>query len=423
MKLTDEEKRILDGEQGYLASKCMKFLVAYGEAADAECLVDIDGTVDLHGSRNPCWTDDFRITDDEIFEAARRGEKFKVPTFANKPTPGFIVDGYEQCCTWPDNDPDYHKKRMDYMKPLIQMGMVPTLSCNYYLTSTYWPTAGTHCSWGESSAIPWCNANLGARTNFDGGFQMAYLGKVPCYDLHLDEKRKATVLCTYVGEKPLASDMDYDLFGWAAGEKLGNKVPAFINVGKPTLSQFVKMNSSLNTGGQVRMYHIPGVTPEAATLKDAFHGEKPQEEIEITRDDLEKTYHMLNYATDKHVDMVFLGCPHYNIVEIQKVARLLEGRRCMAELWIMTSPGVYDMAVKMGLRDTIEKTGAKLMCGTCMDELRGQLPPYTVFAMDASKQNYYSTGHLYPRKTQCWYGTMEDCIDAALTGYWHGEWR
>ena len=73
---------------------------------------------------------------------------------------------------------------------------------------------------------------------------------------------------------------------------------------------------------------------------------------------------MLNYATDKHVDMVFLGCPHYNIVEIQKVARLLEGRRCMAELWIMTSPGVYDMAVKMGLRDTIEKTGANLMSGT-----------------------------------------------------------
>ena len=33
MQLTDEEKRILDGEQGYLAQKCMQFLVAYGEAA------------------------------------------------------------------------------------------------------------------------------------------------------------------------------------------------------------------------------------------------------------------------------------------------------------------------------------------------------------------------------------------------------
>ena len=41
-------KRILDGAQGEIAQKCMQFLVAYGEAAGAERLVDLDGTVDLH---------------------------------------------------------------------------------------------------------------------------------------------------------------------------------------------------------------------------------------------------------------------------------------------------------------------------------------------------------------------------------------
>ena len=421
MFLTDDEKRILDGKQGALASKCMQFLVAYGEAAGAECLVDIDGTVDLHGGSNPCWVADYTITHEEIIEAAKKGEKFKVPTFGNKPTPGFIVDGCEGCPTWPNCDPSYVKERMDFMKPLIEMGMVPTLSCDYYLTSSYWPMGGQHCSWGESSAIPWCNAVLGARTNFDGGFQMAYLGKVPKYDLHLDEKRRATVLCTYDGE--LETDMDYDLFGWAASEILGNRVPCFINVGKPTMSQLVKMNSSLNTGGQVRMYHIPGFTPEAPTVEAAFQGRRPEDEIVVTKDDLRRVYDLLNVAEDRNVDYVYLGCPHYNIIEIQKLAWLLQGRHCRAELWIMTSPMVYEMAVRMGYKAIFDRAGARLMSGTCAGELRGNIPDYKVMAMDASKQNYYITGHIYPKKTQVWYGTMEECVDAAITGVWRGEWR
>ena len=421
MFLTDDEKRILDGKQGALASKCMQFLVAYGEAAGAECLVDIDGTVDLHGGSNPCWVADYTITHEEIIEAAKKGEKFKVPTFGNKPTPGFIVDGCEGCPTWPNCDPAYVKERMDFMKPLIEMGMVPTLSCDYYLTSSYWPMGGQHCSWGESSAIPWCNAVLGARTNFDGGFQMAYLGKVPKYDLHLDEKRRATVLCTYDGE--LKTDMDYDLFGWAASEILGNRVPCFINVGKPTMSQLVKMNSSLNTGGQVRMYHIPGFTPEAPTVEAAFRGRKPEDEIVVTKSDLRRVYDLLNVAEDRNVDYVYLGCPHYNIIEIQKLAWLLQGRHCRAELWIMTSPMVYEMAVRMGYKAIFDRAGARLMSGTCAGELRGNIPDYKVMAMDASKQNYYITGHIYPKKTQVWYGTMEECVDAAITGVWRGEWR
>ena len=32
MKLTDEEKRLLEGEQGSVKQRCMQFLQAYGEA-------------------------------------------------------------------------------------------------------------------------------------------------------------------------------------------------------------------------------------------------------------------------------------------------------------------------------------------------------------------------------------------------------
>jgi predicted aconitase len=421
MKLNDEEKRILDGKSGAVAKRCMEFLVDYGEAAGAECLVDIDGTVDIHPGENPCWISGYEISMADMIGMVKRGEHFKVPTFSNKPVSGFLLDNWENCGTWPNSDPDYHAMRLAPMKVLEQLGMVPTYSCDYYLGTSYYPMTGQHCSWGESSAIPWANAVLGARTNFDGCFQTAYLGKVPCWDLHLDEKRLATVKVTYEGK--LDGDMDYELFGWAAAEKLGMKVPAFLGIGKPTVTQLVKMNGALNTGGQIRMYHIPGVTPEATTIEDAFGGRKPQEELTLTRDDLRKVYDLLQVADDKQVDYVYLGCPFYNIIEIQKAARLLSGKKCRANLWIVTSPGVYIQAEKMGLKDIIETAGAQLFSGSCACELRGEVPPFRTMATDSTKQNYYMTGHLYPKKVGVLYGTVEDCIDAAVTGTWHAEWR
>lgn len=421
MFLTDEEKRILDGEQGYMAQRSMKFLVAYGEAAGAERLVNIDGTVDIHPFVMS-WGGDYNVTLQEIEELAKKGEKFKVTTFGNKPVgPGFIIDGWENCGTYPCSDPDYHKRRMNELKPLIQMGMIPTLSCSYYLVSSYWPTAGQHCSWGESSAIPWANAILGARANFDGCFHTAYLGKVPAYDMHLDENRVATILVE--SESVLKNDMEYDLFGWAVGEACGLEVPAIVGIGKPTTSQLVKMNSALNTAGEVRMYHIPGLTPEAPTLEAAFKGNKYKERIRITRSDLKRAYDLLNYAKNTNVDFVHLGCPHYNIDEVQRVARLLQGKKVRANLWVMTNPWTFKMAEMMGYREIIERAGANLLSGTCAGEMRGEYPPTSVMATDATKQNYYITGHAHPKKMEVWYGTMEECIDAAVTGVWRGEWR
>ena len=420
MRLIDEEKAILDGKQGEIAQKCMQFLVAYGEAAGAERLVDLDGTVDLHPGT--FWVRDYVITPEEIETLAKRGEKFKVPTFANKATaPGFIFDGWENCGTMPNSDPAFHKKCMEPYKYWIQMGMIPTFSCDSYLVASYLPALGQHCAWVESSAVPWVNAVLGARSNFDGCFQTAYLGKVPAYDMHLDENRLGTVLVE--SEGILGTDMDYDLFGWAVGEAAGLEVPVLLNIGKPTTSQLVKMNSALNTGGQVRMYHIPGVTPEAPTLEAAFNGKKPKKRITISRQDLKRVYDMMNYASDDNVDFVYLGCPHYNIRELQKVAGLLEGRKCKKPLWVMTNPLTFKAAEIMGIKDTIQKAGGALLSGSCCGLLMGEMPPSSVMATDAAKQDYYITGIVHPKKLEVWYGTTEDCVDTAVTGKWRGAWK
>ncbi|HSW56891.1 MAG TPA: aconitase X [Dehalococcoidales bacterium] len=424
MFLTDEEKRILDGKQGEIKQRCMKFLVDYGEAAGADKLVELDGTVDLHPG--PGWVGAYGVSMKEIAELARQGERFKVPTFSDKDAAmNVIVDGWEKFDVRPNSDPGYRAKRLQDLQPLIDMGMIPTFSCTHYLVSSYWPAVGTHSAWVESSAIPWGNAVLGTRTNFDGCFQTAYLGKVPYYDMHITENRAATVLVTC--ETELKCDMDYDLFGWAVGEALALKVPALIGIGRPTTSQLVKMNSALNTGGQVRMYHIPGLTPEAPTLEAAFQGKQPKETIAITRADLKRVYELMNYGSRTDVDFVYLGCPHYNIQDLQKVARLLEGKKCRVRLWAMTNPQTYKLADQAGYRKTIEDAGATLLSGVCAGMLYGVVMPPdgkpNVMATDACKQDYYMTGHCHPHHCEVRYGTMEDCINAAVTGRWQGEWR
>ena len=44
VKLTEEEKRMLEGEQGKVRQICMEYLVEMCEISGAERLVDLDGT-------------------------------------------------------------------------------------------------------------------------------------------------------------------------------------------------------------------------------------------------------------------------------------------------------------------------------------------------------------------------------------------
>lgn len=116
------------------------------------------------------------------------------------------------------------------------------------------------------------------------------------------------------------------------------------------------------------------------------------------------------------------GAPSTILLEVQKAADLLYGKRVRANLWIMTSPGVY-ACEQMGLKEKIERTGAQLLSGACACEMRGELLPFKTMATDSAKQNYYMTGHQFPKEINVWYGTVEECIDAAVTGKWHGGWK
>ena len=428
--LTDDEKRILQGEAGLVPQMCMQFIAEMAEVAGAERLVDLDGTGDFH-SPQTAMVPYYQFPLAELKALADSGAKFKIPTFANKSpflelTP---VQGWEHCgmrCVRGGgchDDPAFHAAAMhdEYYALYRKMGMMTTHSCASYTTATYLPTMGQHCSWNESSAVPYCNAVLGARSNIDGSFATCFLGKAAYYDMHITENRYATVLVKT--ERRIASDLEWDVFGFAVGEACGIAVPCLTGTARPNMTQFMKLNSGMNTGGNVRMYHVPGSTPEAPTIESAFGGKKPKKEIMIGEAELKKSYEILNCHTTDDVDMVYLGCPHLNIVDLMLLARKLEGKKCRIPLWIMSAPWLYDVAKNLGYVKTFEDAGAHLMTGTCLAAMGNVPDGVKTLAVDSAKQSYYITGCYPDEPLGVCYGSQDDCIDAALTGKWRGAWK
>ena len=432
-QLTDDEKRILQGEEGVVRQKCMQYLVEMCQIAGAERLVELDGTGDMH-TPGLALSRHYAISVEELADYANNGGRFAIPTFADKsPFPGQPpIHGWEKCsvCAAKDpdcreDDPEFHNKAMqeDIFKILRKMGLMTTHSCANYLTMSYLPSVGQHCSWFESNQMPYCNATLGARTNFDGTLATCLLGKAPYYDMHITENRYGTILVE--SERKIQTDLEWDVYGFTVGEAVDVEVPVVMGTSRPTTTQYQKFNSAAATGGAVRMYHLPGITPEAPTVEIATGGKPFKSHVVIDESALRKTYDLLNYHTSDNVDMVYLGCPHLNIVDLMLLSRKLEGKKCKIPLWIVTAPWLYGPAKELGYTDTLVSAGAYLMSGTCLAAIGAVPDGVRNIAVDTAKQAYYITG-CYPEENdplQVCYGSQDDCVDAALTGKWRGEWR
>jgi predicted aconitase len=180
----------------------------------------------------------------------------------------------------------------------------------------------------------------------------------------------------------------------------------------------------MNTSGNIRMYHIPGSTPEAHTVEMAFNGKAPKREVMIGEAMLKKAYETLNCHTDDNVDLVYLGCPHLNIVDLMMLVRKLEGKKCKVPLWIMTAPWLYEAAKGMGYLKIIQDSGAVLMTGTCPAAMGGVPKGVRTLAVDSAKQSYYITRLLSRRASRRQLtAPRKTASEAAFTGKWRGEWK
>ena len=90
-----------------------------------------------------------------------------------------------------------------------------------------------------------------------------------------------------------------------------------------------------------------------------------------------------------------------------------------------TAPWLYNHAKDLGYVDIFEKAGAHLMSGACLAAMGAVPDGVRSIAVDTAKQAQYVTGCYAEEgdELQVCYGSQDDCIEAALTGRWRGEWR
>lgn len=403
MYLTDEEKRMLHEDKCEMVRKSMKILIALGEVYGAERLLKINN------AHSPGVS--YRVTGDAGLNFVKDASKeacFKIPTTLN--TIGIDSENWEKMY-FPKL---FALKQIEILEAYRKMGGISTYTCTPYLVGSI-PMMGEHIAWGESSAIAYANSVLGARTNREGGpsvLAAAITGRVSEYGYHLDQNRKGDFLFNVDIE--LKTARDFAILGYFAGKIAGKEVPVFKGIKqRPKQYDLMALSAALASSGAVALFHIIGITPEALTKEMAIGNQKSikfgyKEYNEV----LEK------FLVEKEVDFVVLGCPHFSINEFVKVAELLTGKKVKSDFWVCSSRQVKFLADKLGYTTIIENAGVQIVCDTCPVLAPTNPKGYRTLVTNSAKLAHYAPG-LWNVKTGLL--EIEDCVNAAIKGYWGGK--
>ncbi len=425
MKLSDADKAMRDGRDGAAVARAMDLLIRYGEAL---------GTEDLVSTHNVCGTVTATTPFMRDFAIAKGGLDAVYSEFNLDSAD--VVALPKQVRAFSSHlqlgfDP-HHPEEMGVSETMVQfyrkseamaarMGVQMLNTCTPYQVGNV-PTRGEHCAWMESSAVIYCNAVLGARTNTEGreSTSAAMLtGRIPNWGYHLDGPRLATLGVELRCE--VATVEDWGLLGYWLGAWVQDRVPVVTGIQHiPNLPRLKHFGAAASSSGGVEMVHLVGVTPEARTLEEAT-GALPLQELRVYDAQARAlTFEKINATgSDRKVDYVMLGCPHYTIEQIWEAAMLLEGRHVHPDsaLWIFTPHAIKSLADRNGYTAIIEAAGAKLMTDSCSAMSRATPKGTRVVALDSAKQAHYLPAIL---GVQAWFGTTVQCIDAACTGQWSG---
>ena len=403
LQLTQEELLILGGEYGRGMAKALEFQVALGESFDAERMIEVSR---VHAPLTQLDGDNWFAAD-----LLKHGGACRVAATTN---PIYDVKYLENIGT---PEPEDDARLIHAVKDRFnKLGLVPSLSCIPQLESNT-PRFGEVCSFSESSAVPYVNGVIGARTNRESAksaLAAAITGRVPEYGLLLDENRLGDTLITVEAE--LRNEFDYRLLGFTIGKLMGNGIPVLeIAPKKPSPEELLNLCTDMNVSAAVAMVHIVGVTPEAQTREQAFGGEKPKKQFTITNNHLAETQRSLCDFESGPINFALFGCAHYTLEQVRRVAALLEGKTIArdVEFWVLTSPQTRNIASEMGLLAKIEAAGGHIIGGTC-----SVMPCWDRRFMGKPGVSDSLKARFYNAKTGIRYKVMalEECVEAALAG-------
>lgn len=426
LKLSARDKNMLNGDFGEFKQKAMEFIVRYANVLGAEELCDVSRATLFVGAQHylDCYPEgtDYRDIFSQFYLCSdKRIEPGEMERTCDTQTCG-------ACCDLKDFvrsrvSPEQHAKNRRFLDETLKMGVKIVDSCTPYFVG-WVPLMGEHFVTTESSNVVISNTVFGAYGNSDGveaAVCAAITGRTPLWGMHIKENRYAT--CLFRLDFEVETKRDYDILGFTLGRLLPKGgVPALTGpLLRPDIQKLRQLCASIAVTSAAEICHIIGLTPEAQTREMAFGGKSPQYEIQVTREEFEKSYSMLCDGGTGPVDFVSVGCPHLTLYEIQNIARYLKGKKVSpkAELQIWTDYATKSMANVNGYTEVIEKSGASLLTGSCPLLMQKESHKHaTAMAINGAKQAW-SIRH--QTDIPVYFGDIRQCIDSAITGKWEGK--
>lgn len=419
MRLNEEQREILDGKKGGILQEALRSLIKYGTAMGAEDFIPISSAhtafsaMDVVALAFPPRGVQLTKQDIDKFSQEIANTQVRVKTTVNPA----IIDRKK----WQQMGADEatYNSVMRTVDIARKCGIMMTFSCIPYLTDNI-PLMGEHCAWAESSAHLYINSFLGARSNRDSyetSLYSALLGITPKFGMHLDRNRKGTDLIDI--QCKLESISDWGALGYFTGDRVGLGIPVFKNLRRPTAKEAVQLTATCNSPGGIPMLLLPEVSPEAPTIDAAFKGNIPRNTYVFDEPAKRKVYQYLNHQPEGRVDLVFLGCPHKTLCEIEEISRMLEGRHVAkdARLWIETSSSIRASAEQLGYAEVIEASGGELLADGCVllyyVNAPAKRPKMDRVASDSAKQAF---GIRRSFHSNIFVGDMERCLEIAIKG-------
>ena len=352
VKLTNEQKAILEGSKGETLAKVMESLVRYGELFGATEMVPISSKynhlVTSFGLKalGPVY----ELMDKLLEAGALSGQKFTVDP---KPLDKNVPSNFAQDVVFKFF---MYSRQKDYEKQLADLGLLSdnAFTCTCYMDEVgNKPGFGEILSWSESSAVVYANSVLGARCNRNSGIidlMGSVIGYVPKFGLLTDEGRKAD----WIVEIKTTKKPEAQLLGSAIGMKVMEDVPYVVGLdkwlgaelGDEACTYLKDFGAATASNGAVGLYHIDKLTPEAAKYGKKLI-KKDAKTYVIDDAELERVYReypVIWKNKDAAPKLCFMGCPHMSLQQLKDwTEKVEEGLKKSGEPKV-TVPTVFTAA-------------------------------------------------------------------------------
>ena len=409
MRLSEEEVAMSRGRDGAAMRWAIQSQVQVGQALGAERFVEVSGahmTADMEVLGRPGL--------DFIRRLADGGAVVRVPTTTNARCVDFRAAARLR------QDAAMVRDEHELMRLLASMDVMLTDTCVNY-QSVCQPTFGDHVAWGDTGTVIYANSVFGARSNYESGpaaLAAGITGRTPDYGFHRLERRRGTVRVRLdVAPSDLA---DWGAIGGVVGRQVNDywEVPVFVGGPQAVSGDALKhLGAALASYGSLAMFHMVGVTPEAADEATAFQGSEPAAEILVDRASIDGMFQSYPLAGVR-ADVVVMSGPQLSPFELRNAAELMEGHVVHPATTFVVTTNVQNLqlATELGYVSKLQDAGVLVLSGTCfylmgLPAMRQAFEWRTLVTNSAKLANIVGGYGL-----EAAFRRTEACVQAAITG-------